>query len=124
MKKFIFTIREGMQVIIEAENLVKAQEEYEKVKEEASIMKVKIIKTPRTSTKKGLYDHLLELKDEGFFSETKTLSDIKNKLSQLALNYNITTFPPYLNKLVRERILVRSKKMIGKKEVWAYENEN
>jgi len=123
MKKFIFSISEGIQVVIEATNLTEAQKEYEKVKEEASHIKVKTIKVPsKRPTKKGLYEHLLELKEEGFFLEPKTVREIKDKLAELAIHKPLTSFPPYLNSLIKEKVLKRTKQNKDGKEIWTYEN--
>jgi len=123
MKKFIFSLSEGVQVVIEAENFAGAQSEFEKTREEIASIKMHIVKLPvKKISRKGLYEYLIELKEGEFFSKPRTLREIKEKLSELALNYPTTTFPPYLNKLVREKILKRTKQNKDGKELWAYEN--
>ena len=106
IKSFIFTVAEGLQVVIESNNLTQAQQEYEKVKEEASKVKTRIIKVSKKKPiRKGIYEYILELKEEGFFSKSRTISEIKDKLAELAIHKPLTSFPPYLNSLIRDRIL-------------------
>ena len=126
MIKFIFPItNNGIQVIIEAESFSEAQKEYEKIKEDSSKVKATVIKLQKIKTpKKGIYEHLLELKEEGFFVEPRTIGEIKNKLAELAIHKPITSFPPYLNSLIKERSLKRTKQNKDSKEVWVYENGN
>ncbi len=126
MKQFIFPITtDGIQVIIEADSFAIAQEEYEKIKEEASAVKTSVIKVSRIKpAKKGVYEYILELKEEGFFSTPRTISDIKNKLAELAVHKPITSFPPYLNSLIKEKSLKRTKQNKEGKDVWVYENGN
>ncbi|MBI5803449.1 hypothetical protein HY448_02075 [Candidatus Pacearchaeota archaeon] len=125
MKKgFIFPLSEdGIQFVSETDSFAEAQEEYKRVKEELQLMKTEIIKVPkRVQQKKGIYEHLLELKTEGFFLIPKTIGEIKDKLAELAVHKPVTSFPPYLNSLIREKILKRSKQSKDGREVWTYEN--
>jgi hypothetical protein len=123
MKKFIFSISDGIQVIVESNSLMEAQKEYEKIKDEVRNIKINTMKVPKKrAIKRGVYEYLLELKEEGFFSNPKTIGDIKDKLAELAIHKPITSFPPYLNNLIKERILQRKKEKINEKEVWVYEN--
>lgn len=126
MKKFIFPLtEEGLQVILETDNLEEAYEEYRKLKEEVKSIKIKVLKIPKKKTiKKGIYEHLLELKEEGFFSTPKTIGEIKDKLAELAVHKPLTSFPPYLNPLVNEKILKRNKQERNGRKVWVYENGN
>lgn len=121
MKKFIFSLTEGVQVIIEAEGLAQARQEYDKLREEAASIKIDLIKRPvRKPIKKGLYENLLDLKEQEFFSVPRTLGQIKEKLSELTLHYPITSFPTYLNRLIRDGVLKRYKGKKDNKEIWFY----
>jgi hypothetical protein len=126
MKKFIFRISDGIQVMIESETLAGAKKEYEIIKQEAGETSIEIPveekKVSNSSQRKGLYEHLLELKDEGFFANPETLGDIKIKLQEKTLHYPTTTFPPYLNRLIREKTLRRFKQNKDGKEAWVYVN--
>lgn len=122
--KFVFPLtKEGIQLIVEADSFVQAQSEYEKAKEEVNAVKTEIIKVSRiVPQKRGIYEHLVELKEKGFFSEPRTISEIKDKLAELTIHKPLTSFPPYLNSLIRDKILKRIKQNKDGKEVWTYEN--
>jgi len=119
-KTFIFPLSE-IQVAIEADSFKDAQGEYEKIRQENSNIKIQIAKTPsKKPIKRGLYEHLFEIKKNGFFSEGKTIGDIKNKLAELTVHCKTTTLPPYLNRLVQENILKRTKENKDGKDAWIY----
>lgn len=125
MAKFIFNVKEGIQTIITAENLKEAQKEFEEILKEAAEVKQNIIKAPIQKTKKpGIYEHILSLREEGFFSDPRTIGDIKTKLSELTYNYPTTSFPTYLKKLIREKLLKRTQKEVNGKIRWVYQNGN
>ena len=121
--KFIVELERGVSVIIEAESV-----------EEAKTISAKNFgKTlqdnmnseedeKKTSSPKSLYNHLLRLKDEGFFSEPRTLNDIRQRLKELAVHYPATTFPAYLNRLIQERIIRRFQENKEGKKFWVYVN--
>jgi hypothetical protein len=73
-----------------------------------------------TSKKLTTEDLLLELKNEGFFSVERTISQIKDALHAKGKIVKLTDLPPYLLKLVRNNMLKREHKIIGKKKVWVY----
>lgn len=119
-KTFIFPLSE-IQVAIEANSFKEAQEEYDKIRRENSKLKVQIEKSPpKKPIKKGLYDYLISLKENGFFSEGRTIGDVKNKLAELAINCKTTTLQPYLTRLIMENLLVRKKEEREGKEAWIY----
>lgn len=70
--------------------------------------------------KKSTDDLLMELKNEGFFDEEKTLSQIRDALHAKGRIVRITGLPPYLLKLVRNNVLKRVRKVVDKKKVWVY----
>lgn len=64
-------------------------------------------------TKKGkmsIGDMILELGEEGFFKNPKSLVEIKNALSEKGGIYEVTTLSTLMIRLVRKRSLVRVKK--------------
>jgi len=122
MRTFIFSLTEGVQVVIEAETFSEAKKEYDKVRVETAAEKIKIMRSPaKNVVRKGIYDYLLEIKEGGFFNSSQTLGDIKNKLAELTINCETTTLPPYLNKLIKEGVLKRSRGLKEGKEAWLYE---
>ena len=54
--------------------------------------------------------------------EPKTVREIKDKLAELAIHKPLTSFPPYLNSLIKEKVLKRTKQNKDGKEIWTYEN--
>jgi len=50
-----------------------------------------------------------ELKTEGFFKKTKTLGDIRKRLTELGHNYPLTTLSQPMREEVRKRRLRRFK---------------
>ncbi len=123
--RFIMKLDEITYVEIEATNLSSAREKYEELRKELDGEDIDVGKEEhkvRIRPPKGLYEHLTKLKEEGFFAQPRTLSDIKNKLKEFAVHYPSSTFPSYLNRLLGERILRRFKQKSGKGEVWTYVN--
>lgn len=119
-KTFIFPLSE-IHVAIEADSFDEAQKEYEKIRQENSKIKIQIAKSPpKKPVKKGLYDHILSLKESGFFAEGRTIGDLKNKLAELTIHCRTTTLPTYLNRLIRENHVGRSKGERDGKEAWIY----
>jgi len=72
------------------------------------------------SGKKSVNDLLLELKNEGFFDEDKTISQIKDALHAKGRIIKVTSLPRYLLRLVRNDMLRRTRKLVGKKKFWVY----
>jgi hypothetical protein len=73
-----------------------------------------------TSNNLTTEDLLLKLKNEGFFSVERTISQIRDALHAKGKIVKLTDLPPYLLKLVRNNILKRERKIIDKKKVWVY----
>lgn len=118
--KFLIKLAEGIYAETEAPDLQTAKQQYEKIKEENNI-EIKPTETQAKKKKtKGLHSHLLMLKEEGFFGSPRSLPEIRKKLKEFAIHYPSTTFPSYLNKLVRERTIRRFKERRNKGEVWVY----
>jgi len=70
--------------------------------------------------KKSTEDLLIDLKSEGFFDEERTISQIRDALHAKGRIVKTTDLPPYLLKLVRNDVLKRARKLIGKKKAWVY----
>lgn len=102
-----------------SEEIKKKLENHEK---RISALEKIIKKKPKItlSEKKGTEDWIIELKDEGFFNEEKTISQIRDALHAKGRIVKITDLPPYLLKLVRNNVLKRVQKVIGKKKNWVY----
>jgi hypothetical protein len=60
------------------------------------------------------------LKDEGFFKEERTISQIRDALHAKGKIVKLTDLPKYLLKLVRTNVLKREKRELNKKKVWVY----
>ena len=121
--EFILELEEGASVVIEADTLEEAKkklaEKFEKTVQDSSTGKRR---HGKSDIQKSLYNHILRLKDEGFFSEPRTLNDIRQKLKELAVHYPVTTFPSYLNKLIQGRVLRRFQETKRGKKFWVYVN--
>ena len=63
---------------------------------------------------------ILNLKDNGFFNEAKTISQIKDALHTRGKIIKTTSLPYYLLKLVRNGSLKRKQEIIEKKKTWVY----
>src|SRR3989338_8437042 len=123
VSKFILELQKGVSVLIKAESVEEAKElfaqKFGKVLQEDPKIDMK---EKKTDLPKGLYGHILTLKEDGFFSTPRTLKDIKEKLKEFAVHYPSTSFPPYLNRLIQERILRRFQENKEGKKVWVYVN--
>ena len=119
--KFILKLQEGIYAEIEAETLAEAKEKYDSLKTEAKSEKFELVSSSNKAVT-GLYAQLISLKQEGFFNSPKMLSEIRDRLKELAMHYPSTSFPPYLNRLIHEKILRRFKESREDKEAWVYVN--
>ena len=119
MKTFAFKVEEGIYEVVEATSLDEAKEKFGK-----KIVQEKAAPSADASAKpvKGINDNIIRLKEENFFSEPRTIGEIKDKLTEVAVHYPITSFPAYLQQLVNKRILRRYKQKKDDKEVWVYVN--
>jgi len=104
------------------EEIAELKKKLEEHEERISALE-KISKTKPKVTyaeKKGTEALLLELKDEGFFNEEKIISQIRDALHAKGRIVKLTDLPPYLLKLVRNKVLKRDKRKVGKKKAWVY----
>lgn len=119
--RFILELEKGMSVFIEADSPEEAKKIFAQRFEKTFRENLTVNKEgKKVGSPKSLYDHLLRLKDEEFFSEPRTLNEIRQRLKELAVHYPATTFPAYLNKLVGERELRRFQEKRDKKSFWVY----
>ena len=120
--KFILKINEDSSVIIDAESLEEAEEQFKKsfgkFYKEDKMAKEK----NKISISKGLYGHILKLKEENFFDKPRSLAEIREELRKLTFNYPSTSFPTYLKRLIRNRILRRFQENKEGKKTWVYVN--
>jgi hypothetical protein len=120
--KFILELQKGVSVLIEADSVEEAKklckQQFGNIVQETS----EVHSSNKREVPKGLYGNLVSLKEEGFFSAPRSLSDIKEKLKELTVHYPSTTFPPYLNRLIQERILRRYQENKEGKKFWVYVN--
>jgi len=72
------------------------------------------------SERKSTEDLITELKDEGFFNEERTMSQVRDALHAKGRIIQITDLPPYLLKMVRNNALKRVRKVVGKRKIWVY----
>ena len=101
------------------EDIQRVLEDHEKrISELEKIMKIK----PKTilSERKGTEAWIATLKDEGFFNEERTISQIRDALHAKGRIVKITDLPFYLLKLVRNNELKRERKIVGKIKMWVY----
>ena len=116
-------------VTIKGETISQIKEEYNKIKEELerelgndlptmTPQKKKIKREEKN--KETVADKILLLEDEGFFDRPKTLIEIRKKLEEVGFYYPVTSFPPYLLKLCKERKLRRFKEKRDGKDFWVY----
>ena len=120
--EFILKIEEGVSVLIEADSLELAKQQYKKLFGKSQIDAPKSEIKTKSDLPKGLSGHLLGLKNENFFSQPRSLNEIKEKLKELTFHYPSTVFPPYLNKLIRDKVLRRFQEIRDNKKMWVYVN--
>jgi hypothetical protein len=71
------------------------------------------------SRKKSIADVIMELKEEGFFTQRRSISEIAEKIKAKGRNVKLTSLPAYLLKLVQNNQLKRERLNEGKKRVWS-----
>lgn len=123
--EYLFQLEEGIQIILEASSLDDAKKKFKiRLKEEGIAVKelTGFKEEKQSKAPKGLSENIIALKGEGFFNTPRALGEIKEKLTELAIHYPITSFPPYLNRLVGQRVLRRFKGKKDGKEAWVYVN--
>jgi hypothetical protein len=65
---------------------------------------------------------ILSLRNEGFFTVQRTISDVRNELASHGWHYPLTTLSGRLQSLVQQRFLRREKVKDRRKKVWKYSN--
>jgi len=114
MTKAVIKTKNGLRIEVEGtvDEITKivadVKKKIEKIEEARAVQKAK--------TKAGATDFILKLKDDGFFNKPKTLVEVKEKLAENGLIYEVTSLSPILLGLVRRRELGRVKTGKG----WGY----
>jgi len=96
----------------------KLEEHEERISELEEFIKTKSLK--KHVEERGVEAFLLMLKDEGFFKEKRTISQIRDALHAKGKIVKLNELPKYLLKLVRTGVVKREKMEVNKKEVWVY----
>lgn len=124
MVKFIFRIKDGVHVEIDESSLVKAKQKYDEILQDSESVEIDVPqeKRQKSTAPKGMYEQLSKLKEEGFFTSPRSVAEIREKLKEYAVHYPPSAFPPYLQKIVQDRVLRRYKEKKDDKEVWVYVN--
>lgn len=65
-----------------------------------------------------------ELINEGYFSDSRELSEIQAELGRRGISVKLTSLPSYILPLVRKKVLTREYKAKGKGKVWVYKLQN
>jgi hypothetical protein len=114
MTRAVIKTKNGLRIEIEGtvdeitKVVLDVKKKIEKMEEARSVQKAK--------TKAGATSFILKLKDDGFFTKPKTLVQVKEKLAENGLIYEITSLSAVLLGLVRRRELGRVKTEKG----WGY----
>ena len=92
-------------MIGELDKIVKRLEQIEK---RLTALETRIEKPKQVIRKRGsLIDQILVLREDGFFTKPRTITDIKIKLTERGYSCPITTISPLLLRLVRSNQLKR-----------------
>ena len=65
-----------------------------------------------------------ELINDGYFSDSRELSEIQVELGRRGISAKLTSLPSYILPLVRKKVLTREHKVKGKGKVWVYKLQN
>ncbi len=86
------------------------------------INKIKPQKGDKSSRQISKSEYINKLYGEGYFKESKKMTDIMNELKKLGVNIKLTSLPSYLLPLVRKRKLIREQITEGKRKIWVYKS--
>lgn len=67
-------------------------------------------------------ERILSLKNEDYFSELRTIGQVRQELASRGWHYPLTALSGPLQELVQRRELRRQKMPEGKKKLWKYSN--
>jgi hypothetical protein len=67
-------------------------------------------------------DRILQLKEENYFHDRRSISDVRQELATHGWHYPLTTLSGTLQDLVQRRELRRQKVIDGKRKTWKYSN--
>jgi hypothetical protein len=65
-------------------------------------------------------DRILQLRDEDYFRDPRSISDVRQELGTHGWHYPLTTLSGVLQDLVQRRELRRHKAVEGKRKIWKY----
>lgn len=112
-------------VTLEGDTIAAIKSDYARVKEDLAqelgagdfgAADINVQKSKVRAVKDTAAARMLSLLAEGFFDQPRKMGEIKTKLEEKGFFYPLTSLPPYLLKLCRERNLKRFKS--GK--LWVY----
>lgn len=67
-------------------------------------------------------DRILGLREEGFFKQQRSLSEVRGELGTRGWHYELTALSGVMQGLVQSRDLRRVRAKAGNREVWKYSN--
>jgi len=102
--------------VFELEKTIEQEGEKERVN------KTKPKKSDKSSRQISKSEYINKLYNEGYFKESRKMTDIMNELKKLGVNLKLTSLPPYLLPLVRKRKLTREQITEGKRKIWFYKS--
>jgi len=110
-------LKDGTKMILDGspEEIIKIKEDMEKKFKKENLAKDT---KKRISSKDGPIARVAELVETDFFNEKRTLGDIKKKLEEKAIFYDVTSLSPSLLRLVKKGYVRRIKENGG----WRYVN--
>lgn len=96
----------------------------EKPRKSAEDTVVKPTKKQKAETAQAgsIRGRILVLRDEDFFKNQKTISEVREELRAHGWHYPLTTLSGSLQALVQQRKLRRERAKQGKKKIWKYSN--
>jgi hypothetical protein len=65
---------------------------------------------------------ILGLKEEGFFTQQRPLSEVRDQLGARGWHYPLTALSGVMQALVQSRELRRAQAKVGNRQVWKYSN--
>lgn len=65
---------------------------------------------------------IIGLKEEGFFTQQRSLSEVRDQLGARGWHYPLTALSGVMQALVQSRELRRAQAKVGNRQVWKYSN--
>ena len=89
---------------------------------EVSQSSVKAGRRKETKGAKSLAGRILVLRDEGFFGNQRTLTEVRDELKAHGWHYALTALSGRMQRLVQDVELRRERVTQGNKKIWKYSN--